>query len=667
MPNRLRDAASTYLRQHADNPVNWFMWNEEAFALALELDRPILLSVGYSSCHWCHVMAHESFEDASVAEVLNRSFVSIKLDREERPDVDDAYMTAVQLTSGRGGWPMTVFLTPDLKPFFAGTYFPKEDRGGRIGFLNLCLQVEQVWQARREDVEATAVDLAERIQQANASSLEPIGHLSALELARRCLGALEDDFDEAYGGFGNAPKFPPHSALRFLREVAADPRFTAEERASAAKMRTETLRKIADGGIHDHVGGGFHRYSTDATWHLPHFEKMLYDNALLLEEFAVSADDDVVFAVARDGIVRWLEREMRAENSAFCAALDADSLDEDGHPEEGAFYVWPYEEAVKATRVDFGARYRILPDGNFRDEATGQPMSVNVLHRDGAYQAADDADLTAMLELRSSRARPTLDDKCLTGWNGLMIRALVSADREDLAWDAAQPFLAHFQKLPRMLVAGQPHGAAYLEDFVALALGLLACAPHLSRDDRERALAAASHLADQIELRFEDPNGGFFSTQSEHGELFGRTKPIFDAPIPSANALATELLHQLGRRDSVERAIIWASGWMHRAPTATEAMHTAALLAGAQSVEARIEDKKLRLQIPIGWNIEFQHPKPEALGIEIDWEQGSHEGNERLFPITADGGDAAWVRFAICDDRVCLPPQRVVCQRVAKM
>jgi len=667
MPNRLRDAASTYLRQHADNPVDWFMWNEEAFDLARKLDRPILLSVGYSACHWCHVMAHESFEDAAVAEVLNRAFVSVKLDREERPDVDDAYMTAVQLTSGRGGWPMTVFLTPDLKPFFAGTYFPKEDRGGRIGFLNLCRQVEEVWRARRQDVEATADDLAERIRQANASALPPMAALSAVELARRCLGALEDDFDEVAGGFGNAPKFPPHSALRFLRELAADGRFTAEERASADKMRTETLRKIADGGIHDHVGGGFHRYSTDATWHLPHFEKMLYDNALLLEEFAASAKEEVVFSVARDGIVRWLEREMRADNGAFCAALDADSLDADGHPEEGAFYTWPFDEAVKATSVDFATRYRILPDGNFRDEATGQPMPVNVLHRDAPHQAADGADFAALLDLRSSRLRPTLDDKCLTGWNGLMIRALVAAGRADHAWAAAQPFLAHIEKLPRMLVRGEPHGAAYLEDFAALALGLLACAQHLPPSEREQALAAATQLADQIELRFEDPSGGFFSTQSEHGELFGRTKPIFDAPIPSANALAAELFHLLGRRQTVGRAISWASGWMHRAPTATEAMHTAALLARSQTVEARIADGRLLLKIPTGWSIELAEPKPEASGIEVEWEQSGQEGNDWSFAIAADTGGAAWVRLAICDDTVCMPPQEIECQRAAKM
>jgi uncharacterized protein YyaL (SSP411 family) len=667
MPNRLRDAASTYLRQHADNPVDWYIWNEAAFSLARQLDRPILLSVGYSSCHWCHVMAHESFEDASVAQVLNRAFVSIKLDREERPDVDDAYMTAVQLTSGRGGWPMTVFLTPDLKPFFAGTYFPKEDRGGRIGFLNLCRQVEQVWQARREDVEATAADLAERIQKANASSLEPLADLSALELARRCLRALEDDFDEANGGFGGAPKFPPHSALRFLRELASDGRFTTGERASAAKMRTETLRKIADGGIHDHVGGGFHRYSTDANWHLPHFEKMLYDNALLLEEFAASASEDVVFAVARDGIVRWLEREMRAENGAFFAALDADSLDADGHAEEGAFYTWPYDEAVKETAESFAIRYRILRNGNFRDEATGQPMPVNVFHRDAPYEAADDAAFAQLLTLRSSRPRPTLDDKCLTGWNGLAIRALVTAGRVDLAWAAAQPFLAHVDRLPRMLVGGEPHGTGFLEDFAALGLGLLACSPHLSPEDSQRGMAAANRMADQIQDQFADPNGGFFFTLSDHGEIFGRTKPIFDAPIPSANALAVELFHLLGRTGPVERAVSWASGWMHRAPTATEAMHSVALLAGPQTVEAIIEDMQLRLKIPSGWSVELHHPKPVASGIEIDWEQGSRQADELRFPIKADGGEPAWVCLSICDDRVCLPPHKILCQRVAKM
>ena len=383
MPNRLAQSSSPYLRQHAENPVEWFEWGGEAFASAREQGKPIFLSVGYSSCHWCHVMAHESFEDFEVASVLNRSYVSIKVDREERPDVDEAYMTAVQLQSGRGGWPMTVLMTPNGDPFFAGTYFPKQDRGQYPGFLSILRQIEELWTRDRAKVEEAARDFRDSLEEAlRRPAPTASGTLDAAFL-ERAIETIAAEFDPVHGGFGGAPKFPPHTTLKFLLAAAESPLLNPDTRERAREMAHQTLEQIALGGIHDHVGGGFHRYSTDAVWLVPHFEKMLYDNALLLGNFSRAAKQSEgarreLFESAAKGIVRWLREEMTTSDGLFGSALDADS-----EGEEGKFYVWTKAEieAALGDRADeFCQAYDITEEGNYRDEATGRPTGANIPH-----------------------------------------------------------------------------------------------------------------------------------------------------------------------------------------------------------------------------------------------------------------------------------------------
>lgn len=383
MSNRLANSSSPYLRQHAENPVEWFEWGEEAFASAREQAKPIFLSVGYSSCHWCHVMAHESFEDFEVASVLNRGFVSIKVDREERPDVDEAYMTAVQLQSGRGGWPMTVLMTPDGDPFFAGTYIPKDDRGQYPGFLSILRQIEELWTRDRPKVEGAARDFRDSLEEAlRRSAPEAAQPLDAAFLTR-AIETIAAEFDPVHGGFGGAPKFPPHTTLQFFLAAAESPILAPEICAKAKEMAHFTLEQIALGGLHDHVGGGFHRYSTDAVWLVPHFEKMLYDNSLLLGNFARAARQSVgsrreLFESAAKGIVRWFREEMQTPDGLFGSALDADS-----EGAEGKFYVWSKAEieSVLGESADkFCREYGITEEGNYRDEASGRRTGANIPH-----------------------------------------------------------------------------------------------------------------------------------------------------------------------------------------------------------------------------------------------------------------------------------------------
>jgi uncharacterized protein YyaL (SSP411 family) len=384
MPNRLAKENSPYLLQHKDNPVDWFPWGDEALARAREADRPIFLSVGYSSCHWCHVMEKECFEDAEVASVLNSSFVSIKVDREELPEVDEAYMTAVQLSSGRGGWPMSIFMTPDGDPFFGGTYIPKEDRQGHPGLMRIMSEIDRLWRTDRERIHYSAQEFATAIR--SSREHEVSSAKLGTELLRDAVKAHEMDFDEDLGGFGKAPKFPPHTAIEFLLNFAISEVGSEAERQSAADMALFTLERMALGGIHDHVGGGFHRYSTDEQWLVPHFEKMLYDNALLLGNYARAAalcheqipELEALFSRVVERLVAWLKSEMTSPEGLFYSALDADS-----EGEEGRYYVWTKAElstALGDRAVAFCDTYQVHDAGNYRDEASGVVTGANILH-----------------------------------------------------------------------------------------------------------------------------------------------------------------------------------------------------------------------------------------------------------------------------------------------
>jgi len=642
MANRLAECRSPYLRQHAGNPIEWQPWDEASLAQAQAEDKPIFLSIGYSACHWCHVMAHESFEDPEIARLLNERFVSIKVDREELPDVDDTYMAAVQLGTGRGGWPMSVFLMPDKRPFFAGTYFPRDDRGMTPGFATIVRQLGDAWHQARADIEAAAHEYEAALQR-HFSRPAPDAALGlGEELLHRAVDALARDFDDVNGGFGGAPKFPPHTALEFLlayEEAFGDPR--------AGEMARFTLRKMALGGIHDHVGGGFHRYSTDAQWGLPHFEKMLYDNALLLPLTPKVAGGDGAAA----GIVRCLQRDLKV-GRLFGAALDADS-----EGEEGAFYLWTKDEidAVLGDRSGaFAKAFSVAPDGNYLDEATHERTGKNLLYLAEPI-GPDVAGALPLLEAaRETRVKPGLDEKALVGWNALAAIGLLAVGHEALANDvlgALWEERAGLGYVPRQ--AGVP-APGYLEDVGAFALALA----------RSGRYEQASVVVDELLDRFHDPvNGGFFATSRDHEALFGRPKPVFDAPIPSGNALAIRALIAVGRFEEAESALASLAGWMERVPTGTEALHTALLeLLGARTglslaptfaLEQHGIGHRLRIEVPEGQYLSevavngIASPEPRFAGhLELNVEElGDRQGVE--------------VRYSLCTATVCLPPQSI--------
>ncbi|MBC8063441.1 MAG: DUF255 domain-containing protein [Chlorobia bacterium] len=609
MVNRLANETSPYLLQHQNNPVDWYPWGEEAFAKAKAQDKPVFLSVGYSSCHWCHVMEHESFEDSEIAELLNNHFVSVKVDREERPDVDETYMTAVQLSSGRGGWPMSVFLTPDKEPFFAGTYFPKTERGGHPGFGEILKQVSGVWANERSKVYDISKEYSEAIKASRNQTAPPTTSLGP-DLLNDCVRAHSLDFDEDHGGFGQAPKFPPHTAIEFLLNYAISDFGDEELRQSAADMGLFTLEAMALGGIHDQVGGGFHRYATDERWLLPHFEKMLYDNASLLGNYARAAalcheqlpELEALFAKAADGIVQWLRDEMTSPEGLFYSALDADS-----EGVEGKFYLWTEEEVdsiLGPESTAFKASFQFHPDGNFREEATGHTTGANIPHLLETVGNRFDAALAKLRKARATRIRPGLDDKVLVGWNGLMIAALAETAELGLAERAAGAILSAEKvhgSLPHQIAKGKPSGEAFLEDYAYFIDGLLAIAGVKTLFQSEGGdfpgrppeawLIEAQRLAATMIDKFYDPeNGGFYSTSERHEDLFGRSKPTFDQPQPSANAIAAKCLVELGDERRALQTVQSMAGWMERAPAATEALHLVLMSLLGEGVESQPEE-----------------------------------------------------------------------------
>jgi uncharacterized protein YyaL (SSP411 family) len=527
MPNRLAQETSPYLLQHRDNPVDWYPWGEEALSRARSEDRPILLSVGYSSCHWCHVMERESFEDPDTAAFMNEGFVSIKVDREERPDVDALYMEAVQALTGGGGWPLNVFITPDQEPFYGGTYFPPEQRHGMPSWRMVLLAVADTWKTKREDVAAQSEKLTRRL--AGAAALEPSPEPLEAEAVDAALAALTEQYDAVNGGFGGAPKFPPASALELLL------------RRGEARMSVATLLAMASGGINDQVGGGFARYSVDATWTVPHFEKMLYDNALLARAYlhAWQLTGDAVMRRTCEETLDWALREMRAPEGGFSSALDADS-----EGVEGKFYVWTADElrAALGTDADAAIAYFGATDrGNFE--------RANVLEARGPEpDAATRERIRArLLDVRAARVRPGLDDKRLAAWNALMITALADAgavlgrdDYVEAAAAAADFVLTSMRdadgRLLRTFNAGEARLNAYLEDHAFLLEALVVL---WEATFEPRWFAEARALADTLIARFADAErGGFFSTSSDHEKLVARRKDLEDHPIPSGGASA---------------------------------------------------------------------------------------------------------------------------------
>ena len=595
--NRLIREQSPYLLQHAHNPVDWYPWGPEAFAKARRENKPIFLSVGYSTCHWCHVMERESFSQPDVASVLNARFVAIKVDREERPDVDDVYMTAVQLLTGSGGWPETTLLLSDGRPFYGGTYLPKAD------LLRLLAGAAAAYQKQRPQVVGEAARVTVQMKQAAAAQDRGVGPLTAAlppESVREAVASLQDGYDAARGGFGGAPKFPPHASLALLLSPAEqdDPR--------ARAMALGTLDAMARGGIRDHLGGGFHRYSTDADWKLPHFEKMLYDNALLGESYAhaYALTHDVAYKDVADGIYGWVAREMTDPQGGFYSALDADA-----GGVEGGTYVWTRREIRDALGPQdgplFARVYNVQDSGNYDDQAIGQPTGKNVLfltkplagiaQNEGEAPAAFEAHLAALrarlLAAREKRVQPRRDDKVIAGWNGLMIGSLARAGKafgepedtrmaQKAAAFATGTLMGPGGTLRRDWRAGRLGPPAFQDDYAYLADGLLDLAD--ATGDRRWA-ADARRLTDRMVAQFWDPkNGGFFEDGGQSG-LLVRLKEPYDNALPSGNAVAVRVLARLGRRTgdakyaAKARATIAAfQGTLQRSPAAVQTLALAA-------------------------------------------------------------------------------------------
>ncbi len=534
---------------------------------------PIFLSIGYAACHWCHVMERESFENAAVAEVMNAHFVCIKVDREERPDLDDLYMDAVQTLTGRGGWPMSVWLTPDLKPYYGGTYFPPESRGGMPGFRLLLLRIAELWRDQRADLVTQASELTEEL--VRQAKVEPGQALPDASLFPRALAQLRASFDATWGGFGPAPKFPPSMTLGLILR-----RGTVEDQ----RMARRTLDAIRDGGMYDHLGGGFARYSVDTRWLVPHFEKMLYDNAQLAVAYTEafqSAGDPADAAVVR-ATLDYLLRDLRDEAGGFHASEDADS-----EGEEGKFYVFTPGEVREALGADsdrFCAAYGITDEGNFEH-------GTSVVHRFSATTSLpleDDARLRERLRIwRDRRVRPGKDDKVVAAWNGLALSAFAKAAavlEEPRYLDAATACAAFIEQnlwkedhLLRIWRRGQAATPGFLEDYAAVAEGLVDL---FESGFDPRWLRMAERLAEAMRSRFEDEaHGGFFATEAGQGDMLIRLKPGFDNALPSGNTLAARALLRLSRhlerddfRRAAERTLACFGPWMERAPRAFTGM-----------------------------------------------------------------------------------------------
>jgi hypothetical protein len=563
MMNHLNSEKSPYLLQHAENPVDWYPWSDEAFARAEKEQKPIFLSIGYSTCHWCHVMAHESFEDRKVAALMNDIFVNIKVDREERPDIDQVYMTVCQMVTGGGGWPLTIMMTPDKKPFFAATYIPKSSRQGRSGLLDLLPRVKELWNDRRDELLESAQQITQSLQTIGSSPGNETLEEPVLDIA---FEQLEQRYDARWGGFGQAPKFPmPHNLLFLLRYAR---RYNSDH---AVNMVQKTLKAMRQGGIWDHVGYGLHRYSTDRSWLLPHFEKMLYDQALYLftlsEAFQLTGDE--MHRETAEQLVEFILREMTHDQGGFYSAQDADS-----EGEEGKFYVWSWEELesiLSSETMDFMQMvFQVRKEGNFADEASGERTGHNILHRRASWKKlAQDLQKSEtelldqwqhirqlLFNYRELRERPLLDDKILTDWNGLLIAALAKASRVFALPKARQAAEKAVQFIQHTLVneqgvllhryrQGKAGLASHADDYAFYIWGLI----ELYQTTFDPLyLQLASRWQQQMVERFWDrEQHGFYFTSHDSEILLVRRIEVSDGAVPSANSVSALNLIRLSR------------------------------------------------------------------------------------------------------------------------
>jgi uncharacterized protein YyaL (SSP411 family) len=602
MPNRLAGETSPYLLQHANNPVDWFPWGGDALARAKLLDRPIFLSIGYAACHWCHVMERESFEDEATAKLLNERFVAIKVDREERPDLDSIYMAAVQAMTGSGGWPMSVFLTPDGAPFYGGTYFPDRPRHGMPSFNQVLEGVSQAWAKERGEALAASQRLVTALMEQNRTAMPGTGPAIDRALFEAVHDALMSSFDTRNGSWGGAPKFPqPMTVEYLLRRIALG------DKRTEALVRF-TLDKMADGGIRDQLGGGFHRYATDQRWLVPHFEQMLYDNAQLARAYlhAWASLGEARYREIATGVLDYMIRELTTSDGAFASSQDADT-----EGLEGLTFTWRAAEIREvlgpATAAKFADAYGVTDEGNWEDVTILSriwPAVDEPPFRDDPALEAELADARArLLERRATRPQPARDDKALAAWNGLAIAAFAEAGRlldepryteaaVRAATTIADGLLSADGSLKRSWKDGRAVGAGVLEDYAHLAEGLLAL---YETTFDERWFSIARGLADRILDRFADPAGGFFDTATDHETLITRPKDPQDNAVPSGGAMATTVLLRLaawtgeGRyREAVERALGTVAPYLARYPTGFAQWLVAASFVASDAVEVAI-------------------------------------------------------------------------------
>ncbi len=560
--NELIHEQSPYLLQHAHNPVNWRAWNDDTFALALEENKPIFLSIGYATCHWCHVMEHESFEDIEVAEILNKNFISIKVDREERPDIDSVYMEVCQAMVGHGGWPLTILMMPDKKPFFAGTYFPKRSSLGRAGILDILAKINGLWKENREKILESSNYIFSALQSKSEQDLYL--ELSP-DILQKAVDAFESSFDSVNGGFRQKPKFPSPHQLCFLLRM-----YRGAGESSSLQMVVKTLKSMAKGGIWDHIGYGFHRYSTDEQWLLPHFEKMLYDQAWMTiaytEAYQLTKDED--FKTTAENILAYVHQKLTSPLGTFYSAEDADS-----EGVEGKFYVWHKEEIVRILGENdaalFNEIYNIDREGNFRDEATGEQTGDNIPHLKTSvldYSATQNLQLDLFEERlenirlklwteREKRVHPLLDDKILADWNGMMIAAFAKAgaafqnikftEYAEAAWQYIQATMVDSEG--RLLHRSRNNESAiraFLDDYSALAFGLFEL---YQTTGKIKYLIESTRLTDEAIVMFEDEKGGFL--QAERGNEatpFSGQKQVYDGATPSGNSMMVYNLFRIG-------------------------------------------------------------------------------------------------------------------------
>jgi len=561
--NRLAKEKSPYLLQHAQNPVDWFPWGKEAFEVAKNKDKPIFLSIGYATCHWCHVMAHESFEDETIASMMNQAFVNIKVDREERPDIDNTYMTVCQMLTGSGGWPLTIIMTPEKKPFYAATYIPKSGRYGRPGMRELIPRIEGLWNEEREKIYNSAEEITEAFRKSNRNES---GEALSEQILAKAYKQYSDTYDQSKGGFGSAPKFPsPHNLMLLLRYW----KFSGNEHA--LEMATHTLTMMRRGGIFDQVGLGFHRYSTDSDWLLPHFEKMLYDQAMLAMAYteAWQATREPLFKQTAEEILEYVLRDLKDEKGAFYSAEDADS-----EGEEGKFYVWTIDEIrnlLPSGQAELAIEvFNMTEEGNYREEASGRPVGKNIPHLNKTMaELAEERNMSPeklenaleeirrqLFQAREKRPRPLLDDKILNDWNGLMIAALAMAGRafgnEQYIKEAEEALSFINEKMNRREGGllhryrdGEAAIQAHADDYAFLIFGLL---------ELYESTFHIPHLQQAIDLNrlfikqfWDEESGGFWFTSDEAEVLLGRKKEIYDGALPSGNSIAALNLVKLGR------------------------------------------------------------------------------------------------------------------------